>query len=71
MEEWQQIAKEEGLHQAIVIKVAAHAPDLKELRTILPKHLGVKGHYLAGLLAPRQFLIRFDRYEDFLLSLTR
>ncbi|OIT25223.1 phospholipase a2-alpha [Nicotiana attenuata] len=54
MEERQQFAREEGLHQAIVVEVSARAPELKEIRTLLPKQLGVKGHCLIGLLAPRQ-----------------
>ncbi|KAH0692463.1 hypothetical protein KY285_019560 [Solanum tuberosum] len=71
MEERQDFMIEEGLHQAVVFKLSHGAPDLKVLRSILPKHLGTKGNCLIGLLAPRQILLRFDQYEDYVLALSR
>ncbi|WMV51627.1 hypothetical protein MTR67_045012 [Solanum verrucosum] len=71
MEERQDFMIEEGLHQAVVFKLSHGVPDLKVLRSILPKHLGTKGNCLIGLLAPRQFLLRFDLYEDYVLALSR
>ncbi|PHU15099.1 hypothetical protein BC332_16304 [Capsicum chinense] len=57
MEKREAFAIEEGLHQAIVIKLSSGAPNLKDLRTLLLKHLGIKGHCLIGSLAPRQLLL--------------
>ncbi|PHU15186.1 hypothetical protein BC332_16391 [Capsicum chinense] len=57
MEEIEVFANEEGLHRAIVIKLSSGASDLKDLRTLLPKHFGIKGHCLIGSLAPRKLLI--------------
>ncbi|WMV10680.1 hypothetical protein MTR67_004065 [Solanum verrucosum] len=71
MEERQDFMIEERLHQAVVFKLSHGAPDLKVLRSILPKHLGTKGNCLIGLLAPRQILLRFDQYEDYVLALSR
>ncbi|KAG5604161.1 hypothetical protein H5410_025653 [Solanum commersonii] len=70
MEKRQDFMIEEGLHQAVVFKLSHGAPDLKVLRSILPKHLGTKGNCLIGLLAPRQILLRFDLYEDYVLALS-
>ncbi|WMV39824.1 hypothetical protein MTR67_033209 [Solanum verrucosum] len=61
---------EEGLHQAVVFKLSHGAPDLNVLRSILSKHLGTKGNCLIGLLAPRQILLRFDQYKDYVLALS-
>ncbi|KAH0757597.1 hypothetical protein KY290_021090 [Solanum tuberosum] len=71
MEERQDFMIEEGLHQAMVFKLSHGAPDLKVLRSILPKHLGTKDNCLIDLLAPRQLLLRFDQYEDYVLALSR
>ncbi|KAH0697025.1 hypothetical protein KY290_014455 [Solanum tuberosum] len=71
MEERQDFMIEEGLHQAMVFKLSHGAPNLNVLRSILPKHLGTKGNCLIGLLAPRQILLRFDLYEDYVLALFR
>ncbi|PHU12447.1 hypothetical protein BC332_19377 [Capsicum chinense] len=64
-------AKEEGLHQAIVVKLSMRSPDLSILRLILPKFLGIKGHCPVGFLAQRQLLIRMDQYDDFVAALSR
>ncbi|KAG5589534.1 hypothetical protein H5410_040048 [Solanum commersonii] len=71
MEERQDFMIEEGLHQTMMFKLSHGAPDSKVLRSILPKHLGTKGNCLIGLLAPRQILLRFDQYEDYVLALSR
>ncbi|KAG5621377.1 hypothetical protein H5410_006595 [Solanum commersonii] len=71
MEERQDFMIEEELHQAVVFKLSHGAPDLKVLKSILLKHLGTKGNCLIDLLAPRQFLLRFDQYEDYVLVLSR
>ncbi|KAG5609441.1 hypothetical protein H5410_020722 [Solanum commersonii] len=71
MEERQDFMIEEELHQAVVFKLSHGALDLKVLRSILPKHLGTKGNCLIGLLSPRQILLRFDLYEDYVLVLSR
>ncbi|KAG5607774.1 hypothetical protein H5410_029266 [Solanum commersonii] len=71
MKERQDFMIEEGLHQAVVFKLSYGAPDLNVLRSILPKHLDTKGNCLIGLLAPRQILLRFDIYEDYVLALSR
>ncbi|KAM3301955.1 hypothetical protein P3S67_016457 [Capsicum chacoense] len=64
-------AKEEGLHQAIVVKLSMGSPDLSILRLILPKFLGIKGHCPVGFLSQRKLLIRMDQYDDFLAELSR
>ncbi|KAG5616032.1 hypothetical protein H5410_015856 [Solanum commersonii] len=71
MEERQDFMIEEGLHQAVVFKLSHGAPYLKVLRSILLKHFGTKGNCLIDLLAPRQILVRFDQYEDYVLVLSR
>ena len=58
-----------GLHQAVMFKLSRGVPDLNVLRSILRKHLGIKGNCLIDLLAPRQILLRFDQYEDYILAL--
>ncbi|KAF3670102.1 hypothetical protein FXO38_07273 [Capsicum annuum] len=66
MEKREAFAIEEGLHHAIVIKLSSSAPDLKDLRTLLPKNLGIKDHSLIGSLAPRQLLRWiFSSFIDF------
>ncbi|KAF3678408.1 hypothetical protein FXO37_04397 [Capsicum annuum] len=61
MEEREVFANEEGLHREIVIKLSSGTSDLKDLRTLLPKHFGVKGHCLIGSLAPRQLLLSSNK----------
>ncbi|KAH0781814.1 hypothetical protein KY290_001412 [Solanum tuberosum] len=71
MEERQYFIIEEGLHQEVVFKLSHGAPNLKVLRSILPKHLGTKDNCLIGLLAPRIFLLKFDQYAYYVLALSR
>jgi len=62
LDEREQFAKEEGLHQAIVIKLSFGATDLQVLRSLLPKIIGIKGHCVLGLLTQRQILMHCDQY---------
>ncbi|XP_060186928.1 uncharacterized protein LOC132616506 [Lycium barbarum] len=71
MEEIAQYTVEEGLHQALVLEFSYGQPNMNELRKLLPKILGVKGKCLVGWLARRHVLIRFDKYEEFVLAATR
>lgn len=71
MDERMEFAKEEGLHQAIVMKQSSNVLDLPTMRTILPKLFCIKGQVLIGQLAPRQLLVRTDQHEDFVNSLAR
>lgn len=61
---------EKGMHQAVMLKLSHGAPDLKVLKSILLKHLDIKGSYLFSLLALRQILLRFDQYKNFVLALS-
>ncbi|PHT50408.1 hypothetical protein CQW23_10155 [Capsicum baccatum] len=70
-DERQYFAKEEGLHQSIMVKLSTGSPDLSIVRPIFPKFLGIKGHCLVGLLAQRKLPIRMDQYDDFMAALSR
>lgn len=54
--------QEEGLHQVIIIKFSCDTLEVKDLRTVLLKHLGIKGNCLVDLLARRHILLRIDQY---------
>lgn len=71
MDERIELVKEEGLHQAIVVKLSFSAPDVSTLRSLLPKIFGIKGQAFIGQLAPRQLLIMVDQHDDFVNSLAR
>ncbi|XP_019260723.1 PREDICTED: uncharacterized protein LOC109238702 [Nicotiana attenuata] len=71
MEERQRFAVEEGLHQAVVVKLSQRSPALQDLRNLLPKVLGIKGHCLVGQLDPKQLLIRLDQHDDLVTALAR
>lgn len=64
-------AIEEGLHQAVLMKLSYGAPDFKDLKTTLLQKLGVKGKCLVGLRAHHHLLLRFDLYEDFVAVLSK
>ncbi|XP_070020640.1 uncharacterized protein [Nicotiana sylvestris] len=68
MEEVHQYAKEEVLHQALVIKFSQDQYDIQDIRKMLPKHFGTQGRCLVGWLARRHVLIRFDRHDDYILA---
>ncbi|PHU18093.1 hypothetical protein BC332_13788 [Capsicum chinense] len=70
MEEREQFAREEGLHQAVIIKFAYEKSVLSELRKLLPKQFDVKGNCNIGQLDFRHLLVRFDRYDDFVQVLS-
>ncbi|KAG5611732.1 hypothetical protein H5410_023013 [Solanum commersonii] len=56
---------EEGLHQAVIMKLSYGAPSLHELRKLIPKQLVIKGRCLIGSLVARHLLIHCDLYENF------
>ncbi|KAG5629478.1 hypothetical protein H5410_001195 [Solanum commersonii] len=58
MEEREQYAREEGLYQVVIIKVAYGKPVLSELRKLLPKQFDVKGNCNIRQLDFRHLLIR-------------
>ncbi|KAG5579378.1 hypothetical protein H5410_050005 [Solanum commersonii] len=59
-----------GITSSSDFKLSHGTPNLKVLRSILLKHFGTKGNCLIDLLAPRQILLRFDLYEDYVLALS-
>ncbi|KAK4707150.1 hypothetical protein R3W88_033289 [Solanum pinnatisectum] len=69
--ELDEYAVEEGLHQAVIMKLSFGAPSLHELRKLIPKQLVIKGRCLIGSLAARHLLIRCDLYEDFCSVLSK
>ncbi|WMV19584.1 hypothetical protein MTR67_012969, partial [Solanum verrucosum] len=69
--ERQVFAQKEGLHQAVIIKFSSDTLEVKDLRTVLPKHLGIKGNCLVGLLARRHILLRINQYEDYVVPLSK
>lgn len=71
MEEVNEFTIEEGLHQAIVVKLSYGKLDLRELRQMLPKQFGVNGFCNIGQLEYRHILVRFDLYDDYVHFLSR
>ncbi|KAG5608473.1 hypothetical protein H5410_019754 [Solanum commersonii] len=69
--ELDEYAVEEGLHQAVIMKLSYGAPSLHELRELIPKQLVIKGSCLIGSLAARHLLIRCDLYEYFCSVLSK
>ncbi|KAH0635074.1 hypothetical protein KY290_037841 [Solanum tuberosum] len=59
---------EEGLHQALVFKFSQDPINMQEVRKLLPIQLGTQGRCLVGWLARRHILVRFDRYDDYVLA---
>ncbi|KAH0708616.1 hypothetical protein KY284_010043 [Solanum tuberosum] len=57
--------------KAVIIKFSSDTLEVKDLRTFLPKHLGIKGNCLVGLLARRHILLRIDQYEDYVVALSK
>ncbi|KAK4716178.1 hypothetical protein R3W88_014516 [Solanum pinnatisectum] len=57
--ERQVFTQEEGLHQAVIIKFSSDTLEVKDLRPVLPKHLGIKGN---GII---------DQYEDYVVALSK
>lgn len=68
MEEINQFTKEEGLHQASVIKFSYDPYDMQQLRKLLPIQFRTQGRCIIGWLARRHVLVRFDRYDDYVLT---
>lgn len=65
MDEIQQFSVEEGLNQAMLMKLSFTHPSVHELRKLIPKQLGFKGNCRIGQLEHRHMLIRFDLYKDY------
>ena len=65
MEEREQFAREEDLHQAVMIKFSYGKLVLSELRKLLPRQFDVKGNCKIGKLSFRHLLVRFNLYEYF------
>ncbi|KAG5614017.1 hypothetical protein H5410_013841 [Solanum commersonii] len=63
-----QYTMEEGLHQALVFKFSQDPINMQEVRKLLPIQLGTQGRCLVGWLAHRHILVRFDRYDDYILA---
>ncbi|KAF3667369.1 hypothetical protein FXO37_10052 [Capsicum annuum] len=67
MEEIKRYAVKEGLDQELLIKFSHEQTDMQELRNLFPTKLGSQGSCLIGWLARPHILLRFDRYDDYVL----
>ncbi|KAG5596275.1 hypothetical protein H5410_037507 [Solanum commersonii] len=61
----------ENLQFAVVGKFSYGAPDINELRELIPKQCGISGGCHIGYLRHRHILMRFDRREDFIKILSK
>ncbi|KAG5594871.1 hypothetical protein H5410_036103 [Solanum commersonii] len=61
----------ENLQFAVVGKFSYGAPDINELRELIPKQCGISGGCQIGYLRNRHILMRFDRREDFIKILSK
>ncbi|WMV44980.1 hypothetical protein MTR67_038365 [Solanum verrucosum] len=68
VEEINQYTVKEGLHQALVFKFSQDPINMQEVRKLLPIQLGTQGRCLVGWLARRHIVVRFDRYDDYVLA---
>nr|XP_009768788.1 PREDICTED: uncharacterized protein LOC104219761 [Nicotiana sylvestris] len=71
MDEVNEFTREEGLHQAVIMKFSYGKPELQEFRKIFSSQFHVQGRCNIGLLEFRHLLIRFDLYSDYVLFLSR
>lgn len=71
MEEINHFSKEEGLHQALIVKFSQEQYDMQQICKLLPVQFGTHGRCLVGWLARRHVLVRFDRYDDYVIVATR
>ncbi|XP_075099066.1 uncharacterized protein LOC142175954 [Nicotiana tabacum] len=71
IDEVNEFTREEGLHQAVVMKLSYGKPELQEFRKIFSSQFDVQGRCNIGLLDFRHLLIRFDLYSDYVLFLSR
>lgn len=65
MDEIQQFSVEEGLNQAMLMKLSFTHPSVHELCKLIPKQRGFKGNCRIGQLEHKRMLIRFDLYEEY------
>ncbi|XP_070015001.1 uncharacterized protein [Nicotiana sylvestris] len=71
MNEVNEFTREEGLHQAVIMKFSYGKPELQEFKKIFSSQFHVQGRCNIGLLEFRHLLIRFDLYSDYVLFLSR
>nr|XP_018631014.1 uncharacterized protein LOC108947471 [Nicotiana tomentosiformis] len=60
MEEFNQLTREEGVNQAVVVKFSYGKPELQEIRKNFPSQFDVQGRGNVGQLEYRHLLVRFD-----------
>ncbi|KAH0705479.1 hypothetical protein KY289_010555 [Solanum tuberosum] len=61
----------ENLQFAVVGKFSYGAPDIYELRSLIPKQCGITGACQIGYLRNRHILMRFDCMEDYIKILSK
>ncbi|XP_060194982.1 uncharacterized protein LOC132624180 [Lycium barbarum] len=61
----------EKLQYAVMGKFSYGWPDVKELKTLIPKQCGLKGEAIIGLLSNRYVLIRASSLEDYVTLLSK
>ncbi|KAH0761589.1 hypothetical protein KY290_017662 [Solanum tuberosum] len=61
----------ENLQYAVVGKFSYGAPDINEIRDLIPKQCGLSGSCQIGLLRNRHVLIRCDLMEDYIKILSK
>ncbi|WMV42617.1 hypothetical protein MTR67_036002 [Solanum verrucosum] len=61
----------ENLQYAVVGKFSYGAPDINEIRDLIPKQCGLLGSCQIGLLRNRHVLIRCDLMEDYIKILSK
>ncbi|XP_070040337.1 uncharacterized protein [Nicotiana tomentosiformis] len=71
MEEFNQLTREEGVNQAVVVKFSYGKPELQEIRKNFPSQFDVQGRGNVGQLEYRHLLVRFDLYNDYVQFLSR
>ncbi|XP_060182956.1 uncharacterized protein LOC132612899 [Lycium barbarum] len=61
----------EKLQYVVVGKFSYGWPELEELRTQIPLQCGIKGDCCIDLFRNRRFLMRFERFEDYLQMMAK
>ncbi|KAK6793516.1 hypothetical protein RDI58_006969 [Solanum bulbocastanum] len=61
----------ENLQLAVVGKFSYGAPDIYELRSLIPNQYGITGGCQFGYLRNRHILMRFNRMEDYIKILSK
>ncbi|XP_059302334.1 uncharacterized protein LOC132054308 [Lycium ferocissimum] len=59
------------LQYDVIGKISYGWPDVKDLRTLIPKQCGLKGECITGLLSNRYVLIRAPSLEDYVTLLSK